>query len=97
MSHLTVEFVKKSCAFVLRIELPLSTMRGIMQFFADRSIYVESMQMQMVEGGEARLCLYCQVEKDRVHHTKAALEKLRGVVELQLLETRESNVVKHER
>jgi hypothetical protein len=97
MSHLSVEFVKKSCAFVLRIELPLSTMRGIMEFFADRKIYVESMQMQMIEGGEARLCIYCLVEKDRVNHTKAALEKMRGVVELQLLETRESNLVKNER
>lgn len=82
---------------MLRIELPLSTMQRIMEFFADRKIYAESMQMQMVEGGEARLWIYCLVEKDRVHHTRAALEKMRGVIELQLLETRESNLVKHER
>ena len=97
MSHLSVEFVKRSCAFVLIIELPLKTMQQIIEFFADRKIYVESMQMQMVEGGEARCCIYCQVEKDRVHHTQTALEKMRGVLELQLLETRESNLVKHER
>jgi len=94
MAYLSVEFVKKNCVFILRIEFPLQTIERLMDFFSDRKIYVETMNMQMVEGGDAKLLVYCLVEKDRIAHTRHAMEKMRGVLELQLLESRETNTLK---
>ena len=94
MRYLSVEFVKKYCVFILKIEEPLQTMERLMDFFAGRNIYVESLTMQRVEGGEAKLMVYCLVEKDRIAHVRTALEKMRGILELQLLESRETNTIK---
>jgi hypothetical protein len=93
-NYLSVEFVKHHCAFVMKMEEPLQTIERLMDFFTARRIYVESLHMQMVEGGEATLFVYCLVEKDRIAHTMHALEKMRGVVELQFLENKETNILK---
>ena len=97
MSHLSVEFVKRYCVFMIRIEEPLPTMERLMDFLGARRIIVESLNLQMTEGGDARLLIYCLIEKDRISHTRYALEKMRGILELQLLENKESNTMKHER
>jgi hypothetical protein len=97
MSYLSIEFVKRQCVLILKIEMPLQTMEKLMDLFSDRKIYVESMHMQMIEGGEAKLMVHCSIEKDRISHTRASLEKMRGVLELQLMENRETNTMKHER
>lgn len=62
-----------------------------MELFQSRRIYVESFQMQMIEGGEAKLLIFCLVEKDRISHTRHAMEKMHGVIELQLLENKETS------
>ncbi|HSZ85761.1 MAG TPA: hypothetical protein VK787_07005 [Puia sp.] len=77
--------------------MPLQTMERLVDFFAARKIIVDSMHMNAIEGGEANLMIYCLIEKDRIPHTKNMLEKMRGIVELQLLESKESNTMKHER
>ena len=94
MSYLSVEFVKRNCVLILKIEMPLQTMERLMDFFSARKMYVDSMHMQMVEGAEARLFVYCLIEKDRIPHVRNMLEKMRGVVELQLLEHKETNMLK---
>jgi hypothetical protein len=96
LNYLSVEFAKRNCAFVLKIETPLATMERLMDFFNARRIYVESLHMQTIEGGEATLFVYSLIEKDRIAHTRHALEKMRGVIELQLLENKETNTLKHE-
>jgi len=93
MSYLSVEFVKKNCVFILKIETPLRTMERLMDFFSERKIYVDSLQMQMIEGGEAKCMVYCLIEKDRIQHTKNSMEKMRGVVECQLLEHKENHMI----
>ena len=97
MNLLTVELVKRHCVFMLKIEAPLQTMEKLMDFFAERKIIIDSLHMQMIEGAEARLLICCLIEKDRINHTRYALEKMRGILELQLLENRETNTIKHER
>jgi acetolactate synthase small subunit len=92
MGHLSIEFVKRHCVLVLKIEMPLQTMERLMDFFAARKIIVDSMHMQAIEGGEAHLMIYCLIEKDRISHTRSMLEKMRGVLELQLLENKVTNM-----
>ena len=82
---------------ILKIEMPLQTMERVFDFFSARKIYVNSLHMNSIEGGEATLMVYCLIEKDRIMHTRGMLEKMRGVLELQLLENKESNTMKHER
>jgi hypothetical protein len=60
---------------MLKIEAPLQTMEKLMDFFVDRKIIIDSLHMQMVEGAEARLLICCLIEKDRINHTRYALEK----------------------
>jgi hypothetical protein len=52
------------------------------------------MQMQGVGGGEAILILHCLVEKDRLKHVQHGLEKMNGILSVELLESRVSNMVK---
>jgi acetolactate synthase regulatory subunit len=94
VNPLPAEFVKRLCAFVLRIEMPLQTLERIIQLLTLRKIHVEIMQMNSVTGGEAILILHCQVEKDRIRHTQCLLEKLEGIATVELLESKITNVVK---
>jgi|HubBroStandDraft_5_1064220.scaffolds.fasta_scaffold1157283_1 hypothetical protein len=97
MSYLTVEFVKRTCVLIMRIELPLGTMEKLMDLFVIRKIYVESLQMQMMEGGVANLLVNCLIEKDRIQHTRHLIEKMSGVLDLQILESKDTNTVKNDR
>jgi hypothetical protein len=95
VDHLTLEFAKKPVALVMKIESPMQTLQRIIDFFSARKIYVESMQMQMVEGGNARLIVYCQVEKDRIKYTQYGLERMKGILELEFLESKGRDTLKN--
>jgi hypothetical protein len=97
VGYLSIESVRWHCVFILKMEEPLQTMERLMDFFSARRIYVESLHMQMIAGGEATLLVYLLVEKDRIQHTRHALGKMRGILELQLLENRETNLLQGER
>jgi acetolactate synthase small subunit len=94
MGFLLVEFVKRHCFFVLKIEEPLQTMERLMDFFADRKINIESLHMHSTEGGEAKIQIYCLIEKDRINYNRQAMERIRGVIELRIMENKESNNLK---
>jgi hypothetical protein len=94
MGHLSIEFVKRNCVFRLRIEEPLQTLSKLADFFAARRIIIHSLHLEATVPGEATLMLYCLIEKDRILHTRHALEKMKGVLELVLLEHKETNCVK---
>ena len=85
MSHLTVEVVKKACAFVLQIEEPGETLKKLALFFQDRHIVIDNLNLHRYRSGEAMLIIHCQLEKDRIHRTVDLLEKLPGVMELEIL------------
>jgi hypothetical protein len=95
MGNLSIEFVKRHCVLILKIEMPLQTIERLMDFFSQRKISVDSLHMHAIEGGEANVMVYCLIEKDRIAHTRSMLEKMRGVLELQVLENKETNTMKH--
>ena len=74
--------------------MPLKIAKDIMEFLLHRDILLESMQMQGVGDGEAILILHCQVERDRVKRVQQGLEKMNGILSVELLENRTSNLVK---
>ena len=74
--------------------MPLQVARDILEFLLHRDILLETMQMQSVGGGEAILILHCLVERDRIKHIHRGLEKMNGILNVELLESRTSNIGK---
>jgi hypothetical protein len=93
MSYTVAEAIKKTCSFVIRIDTPLDTTKEILELLIHRRILLQTMQMHGV-GGEGILILHCLVEKDRLKHVERALQKLNGILSVELLESRISNMVK---
>jgi len=94
MSCSLAEVVRRGCSFVIRIDMPLKIAKDILEFLLHRDILLESMQMQGVGGGDAILILHCLVERDRVKRVQQGLEKMNGILSVELLESRTSNLVK---
>lgn len=44
-NHLTIEIIKRPCAFVLQIQDPVETLKRLAMFFQDRHILIDSLQM----------------------------------------------------
>jgi hypothetical protein len=88
------EIIKRPCSFVIRIDTPLETTKDILEFLIQRRIMLQTMQMHGVGGGEGILILHCLVEKDRLKHVQRGLQKLGGILSVELLESRLSNMVK---
>ncbi|MDP4148674.1 MAG: hypothetical protein Q8927_21555 [Bacteroidota bacterium] len=94
MSNFLTEVVKKACSFVIRIEMPTQAAKDILEFMVQRKIGLDTMQMHGAGNGEAILILYCQVERDRVRHIQNSLEKINGILSVELLEAKTANMVK---
>jgi hypothetical protein len=94
MSYLLAEVVRKACSFILRIDMPLQISKDVLEFLIHRKILLETMQMQGTGDGEAILILHCLVEKDRMKHIRQGLEKMNGILSVELLESRTSNMAK---
>jgi hypothetical protein len=94
MSCLVAEEIKKGCSFVIRIDMPLQTTKDILEVLIHRRILLQTMQMHGVGGGEAILIIHCLVEKDRLKHVQRALEKMNGILSVELLESRISNMAR---
>jgi hypothetical protein len=88
------EGLKKPCAFIIRIKFPLQTLILISKFLIDRKIQIETMQQNMLNEEEAILILHCKIERDRIKHTQYNLEKLKGIIELELLEGKGTQMVR---
>jgi hypothetical protein len=94
MPYLLTEIVRKACSFIIRIDMPLNITKDILEFLIHRKILLETMQMQGVGSGEAILILHCLVERDRLKHIQQSLEKMNGILSVELLEGRASNIGK---
>ena len=79
---------------MIRIDTPLQITKDILEFLINRRIMLQTMQMQGIGGGEAILIIHCLVERDRLKHVERALQKLNGILSVELLESRISNIVK---
>jgi hypothetical protein len=86
MNHLTVELIKKACAFTLEIEDPGETLKKQAMFFQDRHIIIDNLQMHRFRNGDAMLIIHCQIEKDRIYRTVQLLEQLPGILKLERME-----------
>ena len=89
--NLTVEVVRKPCAFILQIREPTDTLRRLAMFFEDRHIQIDTLQMHrlgpsLYSGGEAMLIIHCHIEKDRIARTVLLLEQMPGIMEMQRME-----------
>jgi hypothetical protein len=74
--------------------MPLNITKDILEFLIHRKILLETMQMQAVGSGEAILILHCLVEKDRLKYIQLSLEKMNGILSVDLLESRTSDMGK---
>ena len=86
MTYLTVEVVKKSCAFILQIQEPVETLKKIAMFFQDRHITIDNLNLHRYRNGEAMQIIHCQIKKDRITRTVQLLEQLPGIMELERME-----------
>jgi hypothetical protein len=86
--------IKRPCAFVMRLNSPLHTQVEILKFFIDRAISVSSMNLQSIHDREGILILHCVIERDRIRRTVRLLEKIKGIIEMELLESKGTNMVK---
>ena len=82
------------CAFIIRMSMPLLTIRGIVDFLLNRSIKVKSMNLQCLSDIEGVLILHCNMEKDRIKYIGNLLEKIKGVIEVEVLQAHISNLIK---
>jgi hypothetical protein len=88
MNELTVEVVKRNCAFVLHITEPGDTLRKLAMFFQDRHIAIDNLHMHRYRNGEAMLIIHCLIEKDRITRTVQLLETMPGIMELEKMEAK---------
>ena len=89
------EMVKRPCAFIIRINRPLHTLGEIGKFFTDRSISVSTMHLQFIREQDGILIIHCMIERDRIRHTAALLEKINGITGFELLESKSINLMKN--
>ncbi len=87
-----MEAIRQSCAFVIRIDMPLETAKAILELLMARKILVDSFHMQTIAGGEAAVTLHGRLERDRIRHIQRSLEKMDGVLWLELLEGKGGNI-----
>jgi hypothetical protein len=83
-----MEAVKRPCAFVIRMDMPLRTVKAIVECLTDRNVIVESLHWQVIGNGEAILMMHTRIERDRIRHLQRSLEKINGVLSLELLESK---------
>ena len=82
------------CVFIVRMSMPLPALQGIVDVLLNRSIKVKSMNLQCLGDREGVLMLHCNMEKDRIRYTGGLLEKIKGVIEVEILQAHISNLIK---
>jgi hypothetical protein len=88
------ESIKRPCAFVMRINRPSLTSRKILDQLHERKIRIDSLNLHCVSDMEGILIVHCLIERHRVKYVHNQLEKVDGIIELELLESKVSNLWK---
>jgi len=70
------------------------TIARLASFFTGRGITVESLLLQKLAEGEATIWIRCFIERDRIRHTRNLLEKIEGILQLELFESRGFTFIK---
>lgn len=87
---LTIEAGGSSFAFILQVVTPSETLAGLLIFFNERKILLEAVYMQVYQARTARLVIHCRLEKDRIRRTIHLMEVMKGILELEWMESRGS-------
>jgi hypothetical protein len=95
MNNLTDEFIKKPCAILVKMRNPLQTSAAILGILSERNIKVNTMHLHIENPEEGILIIHCMMENDRSRSMRHFLQKLKGVTELDLLQSRSSNLIKN--
>ncbi len=95
MLSLSDEMVKRPCAFIIRINRPLHTQGEIGNFLINRSISVSTMHLHFIREQEAILIIHCMIERDRIRRTATLMEKIKGIIGLELLESKSTSIYPH--
>ncbi|MBS1597548.1 MAG: hypothetical protein JST75_04945 [Bacteroidetes bacterium] len=88
MANTSLNSAKSNFAFLIRMDMPLDTMRLVIIFLCTRKIILQSMQMYSTEDGEAVLNLYCLMARDKAIYIRRQMEKLNGVIVVELFENK---------
>jgi len=84
------------CAFILKISMPLQTLKGIVDFLLNRGVKLKSVNLHCMNDLEGILIIHCIMEKDKVRYTGQLLEKLKGITDVEILQARVSNLIKEQ-
>jgi len=82
----------KSFAFLLRIDMSLDTLREVILLLSSRKIVIVFMEMHATGNGEAQMQLRCVLERDRARRVWHLLEKINGVLGVEMFEGQENRL-----
>jgi hypothetical protein len=82
---------KRPCAFIVKTHNPLQTLGEIVKILLERQISVSNMYLECFSDRQGILIIHCQLEKDRSRYVLHLLEKIKGIIEVELLENKTTN------
>ena len=88
MNWLRATFVMRHCAFIIKMEEPVQTLKRLLDFISEKNIRIELMQFYPLAHGEGKMSLHCSVDKEKIRQIMQSLEKMKGILELELLESK---------
>jgi hypothetical protein len=94
INNLNDEMLKRPFAFLIKIKNPLVTSSSILGILSERNVKVNTMHLHISGPEEGILIIHCLMEMDRGRAMRGFLEKIKGVTELELLQSRNSNLIK---
>ncbi len=53
------------------------------------------MHLQLIREQEGVLIIHCMIERDRIRRTATLMEKIKGIIGLELLESKSTNLMKN--
>ena len=69
----------RSCAFILLLDSPVLTLADICMLLNQKMVGINSMQYQILDNGNAKLIIVCELAKDRIGYIGRHFEKMTGV------------------
>jgi hypothetical protein len=88
MQYLTIDIVRTSCVFVLKITEPTDTLRRLALFFIENRVLIYQLNLHRNQDGTATVVVHCLIRKGLVDETSVMLGQLPGINGLELLEER---------
>ncbi len=88
------EITKRPCAYIIRTHNPLQALGELVKLLQDRLMNVTNMHLQSLTDRQGIIIIHCLLEKDKCRYVLHIIEKLDGVIEVELLENKTTNLVR---